>query len=324
MKIAVAFVVLLGTTAIFGTPPPEPFYVDVRSYLPEGFVTDGSVDYKPYIQRCFDENLCVLFPGSDDVAEKSITDDPFARLKDPEPSVRAAAVTEVTRGKDPRRLAALRRALADLEHDVRLAAEKALSATKDEAVLNELVAGLDIDDVLIRDGCVLALAHRADARTFDALMTQYANRNFAFRWRVGEAIAAASNQVFIPMMLDKVRKGADWRVQEVSVVALALMHDTVGIDPLLQSVRSDDRYIRRIACWQLGVIGDPRAIDPVISDILEKYDTYRDRVWGAHAISQIGARLDPPVAAVPASGRRNTEHFVLTRFFSTTTIRPLT
>ena len=65
MKTA-ATVVLVATTAAFGTPPPEPSYVDVRSYMPEGFVTDGSVDYKPQIQRCFDENLCVLFPGSDD------------------------------------------------------------------------------------------------------------------------------------------------------------------------------------------------------------------------------------------------------------------
>ena len=59
-------IVLTAVVAALGTPPPEPFYVDVRTYLPEGFVTDGSVDYKPHIQRCFDENLCVLFPGSDD------------------------------------------------------------------------------------------------------------------------------------------------------------------------------------------------------------------------------------------------------------------
>ncbi|MDP7348931.1 MAG: right-handed parallel beta-helix repeat-containing protein, partial [Phycisphaeraceae bacterium] len=59
-------IVLTAVVAALGTPPPEPFYVDVRTYLPEDFVTDGSVDYKPYIQRCFDENLCVVFPGSDD------------------------------------------------------------------------------------------------------------------------------------------------------------------------------------------------------------------------------------------------------------------
>jgi hypothetical protein len=38
----------------------------VRSYLPEGHVTDGSVDYKQHIQACFDEHLAILFAGSDD------------------------------------------------------------------------------------------------------------------------------------------------------------------------------------------------------------------------------------------------------------------
>ena len=48
------------------TPPPDDFYVDVRGYLPQGYVIDGSVDYKPHIQKCFDENPHVIFPGSDD------------------------------------------------------------------------------------------------------------------------------------------------------------------------------------------------------------------------------------------------------------------
>ena len=41
-------------------------FVDVRDYLPEGYVTDGSVDYKEQIQRCFEENSYVYFPGSND------------------------------------------------------------------------------------------------------------------------------------------------------------------------------------------------------------------------------------------------------------------
>ena len=46
--------------------PPEDFYADVRDDLPAGHVTDGSVDYREHIQRCFDENAQVFFPGSDD------------------------------------------------------------------------------------------------------------------------------------------------------------------------------------------------------------------------------------------------------------------
>ncbi len=46
--------------------PPEDFCANVRDYLPEGHLTDGSVDYRAQIQQCFDENAHVFFPGSDD------------------------------------------------------------------------------------------------------------------------------------------------------------------------------------------------------------------------------------------------------------------
>ena len=218
--------------------------------------------------------------------------DSFARLADPEPTVRVAAVHELGKTSDPRAKTALKRALADPEHGVRLAAAKVLAEMKDPAVLDALITALDGDDVNGRMGSVLALARHADARAFDALMARCEKRNFAFRWQVGEAIATAANRAFIPIMLDRVKQGADWRVQEVSVVALALMHDAVGIDPLLQSVRSDDPYIRKIACWHLGRIGDPRAVAPLINDMLKKYDTYTLRVWGSTAIWMISRGMD--------------------------------
>ena len=49
-----------------GTKTSKRFFVDVRDYLPKGYVTDGSVDYREQIQKCLDENTCVYFPGSND------------------------------------------------------------------------------------------------------------------------------------------------------------------------------------------------------------------------------------------------------------------
>ena len=226
------------------------------------------------------------------VDEKSMSDDPFAQLADPEPAVRAAAVTEVAGGDGPRARAALIHALADLEHEVRLTAAKALATTAAAKILDELIAGLDRDEPEARQGSVLALAYRSETRAYEALMAQCMRRNFAFRWQVGEAIGAAANQAFLPMMLEAVMQGADWRVQEVSVVALTMMQDHVGLDPLLRSLRSEDPYIRRIVCWQLGRIGDPRAIDPLINDMLKKYDTYTLRQWGSTAIWMISHGMD--------------------------------
>ena len=234
-----------------------------------------------------------LTTGSLCFGEKPTFDDPFGRLTDPEASVRAAAVTVVGKGNDPRAKAALKRALADPEPDVQLAAAKVLGSKDDSTILDELIAGLKSNDVQICKGHALALAHRSELRAFDALAAQCPKRNFAFRWQVGEAIGQAHNRRFVPKMLEALREDADWRVQEVAVVALAEMQKAVGIDPLLESLKSRDKYIRKIACWQLGRIGDPRAIDPLLDDIVKKYDTYELRVWGSTAIRMIGQQLDP-------------------------------
>ena len=41
-------------------------FVGVRDCLPEGWVADGSVDYKEQIQRCCEEKSNVYVPGSND------------------------------------------------------------------------------------------------------------------------------------------------------------------------------------------------------------------------------------------------------------------
>ena len=66
IALAVLAVLAAGLCSPLSAVPPESFYADVRDYLPEGYVTDGSVDYKTYIQKCFDENAQVYFPGSND------------------------------------------------------------------------------------------------------------------------------------------------------------------------------------------------------------------------------------------------------------------
>ena len=213
--------------------------------------------------------------------------EPFTGLADPDPSVRSAAVAALADRDDPRVLPALNRALADPEWEVQLAAAKILGPRDDPAIRGELIEGLDSDDVPLRKGCVLALAHSLNSQAIEALAAQCKKRNFAFRWQVSEAIGRAGNRAVVPVLLQMLRGGADWRAQEMAIMALARMHENVGIDPLLQALESQDAYIRKLACWQLSVIGDPRALPTLIDDILEKYDTYDTRIWGALAIHSI-------------------------------------
>ena len=87
--------VLALVTPVLATPPPEDFYVDVRTYLPEGHVTDGSVDYKVQIQKCLDEHVAVLYslllergirPGHDLITISCNGDHPWLRHLLPQPA----------------------------------------------------------------------------------------------------------------------------------------------------------------------------------------------------------------------------------------------
>lgn len=213
--------------------------------------------------------------------------DPFAALSHPEAATRVAAVGALARLEAPRARPALMRALADPEVDVQAAAASALAARADEALLEDLTRGLEGDDVTLRRGCVLALARATHERAYQVLAAQCRRSRFAFRWQVGEAIGRARNRRFIPLMQAALLEGDDWQVQEVAVLALAAMHDAVGIAPLLTSLKSNDEYVRKLACWRLGLIGDPRALQHLVDDMLRKYDTYETRIWGALAIVRI-------------------------------------
>ena len=213
--------------------------------------------------------------------------DPFHQLADPEPGVRVEAVKRLAQSDDPRAQSALMRALADPEFDVQRSAAGILGRRDDDALIEQLITGLKSDELQRRSGCVLALAQSADPRVFDALAEQCRRGNLAFRWQVAEAIGRARNRSMIPRMLTSVHKGDDWQVQEVAVLALAEMHEAVGIEPLLQALKSNNNYIRKIACWKLSLIGDPQALEPLIDDVLKKYDTYETRIWGALAINSI-------------------------------------
>ena len=101
-----------------------------------------------------------------------------------------------------------------------MAAARILGGQADAAVLDELITGLDGDEVQRRNGCALALAHSTDRRALDALVNQCRKRNFAFRWQMGEALGRAGNGDVKDALL-ALLKDEDWQVQEMAVIGAA-------------------------------------------------------------------------------------------------------
>ena len=216
--------------------------------------------------------------------------------------MRAAAAAELSERDEPRAVEALLHALADPEWNVQLAAAKALRPADRPELLDALIRGLESDDTQRRTGSVLALVRCPDPRALEALVTQCRARDFAFRCLVAEAVVKSGNLHFREGLLAAL-KDKDWQVGEMAVLALANMHEAVGIDPVLESLKSDHPYIRKLACWQLGLIGDPRAIDALLTDMLEKYDTYTLRIWGSTGIWMIAKQLDEELQSQAAKAR---------------------
>ena len=109
----------------------------------------------------------------------------------------------------------------------------------------------------------------------------------------------------MPAMADKVddhivnlKDKHSWVVRYEAARALALIGDTRAVDPLIEALRDDDSGVRGMAASGLGSIGDPRAVDPLIESLKDEGAYVR---WSAaDALGWIGdARaVDPLINAL--------------------------
>ena len=73
------------------------------------------------------------------------------------------------------------------------------------------------------------------------------------------------------ILIDSMRH-EDWEVREKAVAIAASFRDPIVVEPLIEMAMNDpDPYVKDRAIWALGVIGDQRAVEPLVS-ILEEDD----------------------------------------------------
>ena len=79
----------------------------------------------------------------------------------------------------------------------------------------------------------------------------------------------------------------DWEVRERAVQIAARVREPILVDPLIHSALSDPNiYVRDRAVWALGVYGDQRAIEPLVSILKDADAMLRQR--GIEALGKIG------------------------------------
>lgn len=146
-----------------------------------------------------------------------------------------------------------------------------------------LLAYDKLDSNFIEEHCLDALRRIGDERALDPMM------NLARR-RDRDAIAVLGrigSEEPVDMLLDYVSTDSDPLLQQTSMKALGEIGSTEATEEIAQQLVSDSVEVRSMAARSLGMIGDPRAIDPLVQ-VLEADDIPHVRGSAAWALVEIG------------------------------------
>ena len=222
-------------------------------------------------------------------------------LKDSEASVREAAAEAIRHVADGATLAELVRLLEDPTH--RDTAAAVLGRLKDPGALEPLVAMLKSPDPTARLLAAKALDQLADPRSADAWIEAMASpdlreiaarslkRISELRERIAEILdrlresedTVALEEARIGVSMDLIGLGRPavsgllealedglWVVREAAAQALGLIGDLRAVEPLLRKAKADrDMGVRESCIKALGEFGDARSVDVLVEAVLD-------------------------------------------------------
>ncbi len=220
-------------------------------------------------------------------------------LTDPEPIVRTAAAEALQHVADDAALAALVRLLE--EPEPRDTAAAVLGRLKDPGALEPLVAMLKSQDPTARRMAAEALEQLADPRSADAWIETMgdpdlriiASRSLKHIGELRERIEGILNglrDLEDTVALEEARVGVvmnlmalgrpavsdlrealedgHWMVREVAAQALGLIGDMRAVEPLLRKAKADrDMGVRESCIKALGEFGDARAVEVLVEAV---------------------------------------------------------
>ena len=169
---------------------------------------------------------------------------------------------------DKRAVPVLIEALDDAEFSVRMQSTAALGKIGDTRAVEPLLARLTISKPTLDSTIARALAHIGDARAFEPLLAALHDLP---RRRLGSevmsfasALRAVGGPEAISTLLDLLT-GADPLWCEIAAYGLGLPEAHRAVEPLLVALDHPVTAVRVAAASSLGVIGDERAITPLLT-----------------------------------------------------------
>ncbi len=159
---------------------------------------------------------------------------------------------------------------------------------------NSAIAGLQHDDISVREQAVEVLAGLRDSRAVEYLIrilnTEQGDIRYKAVFALGEIRDARAVWVLVELLKDR-----DWLVQKEAAFALGKIKDIRAVDYLIDALEDKDADLRLEIAWALGEIGDKKAVKPLIRLLCDK----NMQKECAYAIRKIGScAVDPLVDAL--------------------------
>ena len=162
--------------------------------------------------------------------------------------------------------------------------------------VDSLLSTLEIQDTRVKEAAIASLGKSRDRRALKPLIYLLGDGNRNIREASVRALGAFGDRRWNPS--SKLSANEDWHIRMGSAIALRIIGDSRGVEPLIRALSDENRFVRREAAKSLGRIGDQRATEPLIS-VLEDLDT-GVRIRAAAALGKIAdpKALDPLTRAL--------------------------
>ncbi len=188
-------------------------------------------------------------------------------LRDRDRSVREAAI-EALRVIGAPAVEVLGACLDETDLSVQEAAAAILATIADERVLAPLVQALRSSDWIVRMHAAKSLSRIQHAGTVEPLIPLLQDKVKAVREETTAALAAIGDAA-IPSLVDALQHET-WLVRLHAVESLGKTRSRQAVEPLLSVMFNDrDSAVREDAVRALGEIGDPRAVEHLITAMRE-------------------------------------------------------
>lgn len=237
-------------------------------------------------------------------------------LKDESWVVRCEAVEALGMIGDTRVVEPLIQALQDENSNVRSRAAKVLGNIGDEIAVEPLIQASKDENKYVRGEAGKALANIGDARAVEALVQLIKDNDEYVRKETTDVLKEIKDTRAMEPLVQAM-KDADGNVRNIAAEVLEKLswkpNDEIerayyliakgsweklievgkpAIEPLIQALKDENRYVRTKAAKALGNIGDARAIEPLIQALRDVNDVHRE---AAEALEKIGEPAVEPL-----------------------------